>query len=49
METTHSASYEYVKNQYLMGKFTDANLVTLVSRKVITDDERIEIMSYKTW
>lgn len=49
METTHSMAYNYVLNQYLMGRFTDANLVTLVTRGVITEEERLEIMTYKTW
>ena len=47
-EKTYSTAYQYVLNQYLMGKFTDANLVTLVSRNVITEEERLEIMTYKT-
>lgn len=37
--------YTYVKNQYLLGRFTDADLLTLVNRGIITEEERQSIMS----
>lgn len=39
-----SPAYTYVKNQYILGKFTDADLETLVSRGVIKEEERLQII-----
>ena len=39
-----SPGYKYVKNQYLLGKFSDEDLLVLVGRKVITDAERVQII-----
>lgn len=47
MEQQHSTLYTYIKNQYILGAFTDADLVKLVELGRITDDERLEIMSLK--
>lgn len=42
-----SRLYTYVKNQYLLGGFSASDLEILVSRGVITDAERLEILSLK--
>lgn len=42
-----SRLYPYVKNQYLLGAFSDAELVTLVGRNVITESERVELVALK--
>ena len=39
-----SPAYTYVHNQYILGKFTDTDLETLVTRGVITEDERLTII-----
>lgn len=39
-----SPAYTYVKNQYLLGKFSDDDLLVLVSRGVITESERVQII-----
>ena len=40
-----SPAFNYVRNQYILGKFTNDDLVVLVSRNVITDDERLKIIN----
>lgn len=40
-----SRAYKYVKNQYMLGEFSDEDLITLVNRGVITDEERLMIMN----
>lgn len=42
-----SALFNYVKNQYLLGAFTESNLIVLVTRGIVTDDERVQIVSLK--
>lgn len=39
-----SRFYTYIKNQYSMGNFTDAEMEQLVIMKRITEEERKEIM-----
>jgi len=36
-----SFAYNYVRYQVILGKFSKEDLITLVSRKVITEDERL--------
>lgn len=42
-----SPFYPYIKNQYLLGNFTDENLVTLVEKGRISDTERQELLTLK--
>lgn len=42
-----SRLYTYVKNQYLLGGFSASDLEILVSRGVITEAERLEILALK--
>lgn len=37
----------YIKNQYLIGNFTDAELIVLVSLGRITDEERVKLLAMK--
>jgi hypothetical protein len=39
-----SRAYTYVKNQYILGNFTIEDLETLVTRGVITEEERLTII-----
>ena len=39
-----SKAYTYIKNQYLMGNFTDDEMRILVEKNRITDVERIKII-----
>lgn len=39
-----SKLYTYIKNQYLMGNFTNDEMVRLVELNRITDVERIKII-----
>lgn len=39
-----SKSFKYVKNQVLLGNFNADELLVLVERKVITDDERLDLL-----
>lgn len=39
-----SPAYIYVLNQYILGKFTETDLETLVSRGIITEEERLAII-----
>lgn len=43
----HSKLFSYVKNQYLMGNFSDSDLSVLVSRGIIREDERLELLALK--
>lgn len=43
-----SPLFSYIKNQYILGKFSDEELITLVALGRITDDERLEIMALKS-
>lgn len=43
-----SPLYNYIKNQYILGKFSDEEMVTLVSLGRITDEERLEIQALKS-
>lgn len=43
-----SRLYNYVKNQYLLGGFSATDLETLVTRGVIADAERLEILALKS-
>lgn len=43
-----SKMYQYIKNQYLLGAFTEGNLVTLVTNKHITEEERLQILALKS-
>lgn len=40
-----SRLYNYVKNQYLLGGFNEADLLTLVNRGIITEEERLQIVN----
>lgn len=42
-----SPLYNYIKNQYLLGKFSNDEMITLVSLGRITDAERLEIIELK--
>lgn len=42
-----SPLYEYIKNQYLLGEFTNEQLLKLVELGRITDEERKEIIALK--
>lgn len=42
-----SKLYNYVKNQYLMGNFSDSDLSVLVARGVIREDERLQLLALK--
>lgn len=42
-----SPLYNYIKNQYLLGKFTDDEMMQLVALGRITDAERVEIVTPK--
>lgn len=42
-----SKLYIYIKNQYLLGNFSDEELVTLVSLGRITDEERVKLLAMK--
>lgn len=42
-----SKLYTYIKNQYLLGNFSDEELVTLVSFGRITDEERVKLLAMK--
>lgn len=42
-----SKLYTYIKNQYLLGNFSDEELVTLVSLGRITDEERVKLLAMK--
>lgn len=39
-----SKLFNYVKNQVILGNFDAEDLKVLVSRNIITDDERIELL-----
>lgn len=39
-----SKAFTYVKNQVLLGNFDADNLTVLVSRNIITDAERTELL-----
>lgn len=39
-----SPAYTYVKNQYLLGRFSEEDLMVLVQRGVITESERLQII-----
>ena len=43
-----SPLYNYIKNQYILGKFSDEEMVTLVALGRITDEERLEILALKS-
>ena len=43
-----SPLYNYIKNQYILGKFSDEEMITLVSLGRITDEERLEIIALKS-
>lgn len=43
----YSKLFTYIKNQYLLGNFTDENLVTLVEKGRIADTERQELLTLK--
>lgn len=38
-----SPSFNYVKNQVLLGKFSKEDLITLQNRGIITEAERLEL------
>lgn len=38
-------AFIYVQNQYLLGNFTEDDLLTLVARGVITEEERLQILN----
>lgn len=40
----HSKLFTYVKNQYLMGNFSNDDLIVLVDRGIIREDERLELI-----
>lgn len=42
-----STLYNYIKNQYLLGAFSEEDLVKLVGLKRITDEERLQIIALK--
>lgn len=42
-----SKMYQYIKNQYLLGAFKDADLDVLVSRGHITETEKNQILALK--
>lgn len=44
--TPKSKSFTYVKNQVLLGNFDVADLTVLVSRNIITDKERTELVTF---
>lgn len=39
-----SPAYNYVRNQYLLGKLSQTDLTVLANRNVITEDERTKII-----
>jgi hypothetical protein len=40
-----SRAYTYVRNQYILGNFTQEELSILVTRGVITEEERLMIIN----
>lgn len=40
-----AGAFLYIKNQYVLGNFTDADLLTLVARGIITEEERLLILN----
>ena len=42
--TPKSKAYDYVKNQVLLGNFDADDLAVLVTRNVITEAERLELL-----
>jgi len=38
-----SPAYKYVRGQVILGKFSKDDLIVLVSRKVITEEERLDL------
>lgn len=42
--TQKSKSFNYVKNQVLLGNFNAADLAVLVTRNIITDAERTDLL-----
>lgn len=42
-----SKLFTYIKNQYLMGNFTDEEMKILVEKNRITDEERVELLAMK--
>ena len=40
-----SPAYNYIRNQYLLGKFSEDDMVKLVELGRITDEERQNIIS----
>ncbi|MBD8026410.1 XkdX family protein [Ureibacillus sp. Re31] len=43
----HSSLYTYIKNQYLLGGFSEAELIKLVELGRINDEERLQILALK--
>ncbi|HZG10512.1 MAG TPA: hypothetical protein VEZ91_00830 [Kurthia gibsonii] len=42
-----SKLFTYIKNQYLMGNFTDEEMKILVEKNRITDEERVKLLAMK--
>lgn len=43
----HSKLFTYIKNQYLMGNFSNDDLIVLVELGRIREDERVELVALK--
>lgn len=43
----NSPAFNYIRNQYLLGKFSDEDLEVLVQRTYLTEQEKIEIIDIK--
>ena len=40
--------YNYIRDQYILGNFSEDDLIKLVELGRITDEERLEILKIKT-
>ena len=44
-EIQHSPYFDFLKNMWIMKELTEVNLTNAVTKKLITEDEKIEILA----